>query len=138
MEHRFYIPWVHIYNTNKEDLINGTQCNERNRILYFTAATFAEIMVHFNEVEKKAWKKQTVNTFLSRLSQKGFLNIDKSGKRAIYIPSVSSKKFYENYAKEIVDDSYEGSLKNFICAFTKGHKLTGAEKEDLLAYIQTL
>ena len=103
-----------------------------------TPATFAEIMVHFNEVEKKAWKKQTVNTFLSRLSQKGFLNIDKSGKRAIYIPSVSSKKFYENYAKEIVDDSYEGSLKNFICAFTKGHKLTGAEKEYLLAYIQTL
>ena len=103
-----------------------------------TPATFAEIMVHFNEVEKKAWKKQTVNTFLSRLSQKGFLNIDKSGKRAIYIPSVSSKKFYENYAKEIVDDSYEGSLKNFICAFTEDHKLTGAEKEDLLAYIQTL
>ena len=103
-----------------------------------TPATFAEIMVHFNEVEKKAWKKQTVNTFLSRLSQKGFLNIDKSGKRAIYIPSVSSKKFYENYAKEIVDDSYEGSLKNFICAFTKGCKLTGTEKEDLLAYIQTL
>ena len=103
-----------------------------------TPATFAEIMVHFNEVEKKAWKKQTVNTFLSRLSQKGFLNIDKSGKRAIYIPSVSSKKFYENYAKEIVDDSYEGSLKNFICAFTKGRKLTDTEKEDLLAYIQTL
>ena len=103
-----------------------------------TPATFAEIMVHFNEVEKKAWKKQTVNTFLSRLSQKGFLNIDKSGKRAIYIPSVSSKKFYENYAKEIVDDSYEGSLKNFIRQPTKGRKLTGTEKEDLLAYIQTL
>ena len=41
-------------------------------------ATFSEIMVHFNEEEKKAWKKQTVNTFLSRLAQKGFLNIDKS------------------------------------------------------------
>lgn len=45
-----------------------------------TPATFSEIMVHFNEEEKKAWKKQTVNTFLSRLAQKGFLNIDKSGK----------------------------------------------------------
>ena len=41
-----------------------------------TPATFSEIMVHFNEEEKKAWKKQTVNTFLSRLAQKGFLNID--------------------------------------------------------------
>ena len=37
-------------------------------------------MVHFNEEEKKEWKKQTVNTFLSRLAQKGFLNVDKSGK----------------------------------------------------------
>ncbi len=103
-----------------------------------TPATFSEIMVHFNEEEKKAWKKQTVNTFLSRLSQKGFLNIDKSGKRAIYIPSVSSKKFYENYAKEIVDDSYQGSLQNFICAFTASHKINPSEKEALLAYIQSL
>ena len=46
-----------------------------------TPATFSEIMVHFNEEEKKAWKKQTVNTFLSRLAQKGFLNVDKSGNR---------------------------------------------------------
>ena len=50
-----------------------------------TPATFSEIMTHFNEEEKKEWKKQTVNTFLTRLAQKGFLNIDKSGKRAIYI-----------------------------------------------------
>lgn len=103
-----------------------------------TPATFSEIMVHFNEEEKKEWKKQTVNTFLSRLSQKGFLNIDKSGKRAIYIPAVTSKKFYENYAKQIVDDSYDGSLKNFICAFTANRKINTAEKEELLSYIQTL
>ena len=103
-----------------------------------TTATFSEIMVHFNEEEKKAWKKQTVNTFLSRLAQKGFLNIDKSGKRAIYIPSVTSKKFYENYAQEIVKDSYNGAIKDFIAAFTAGNKLSAAEKAELLSYIQTL
>ena len=83
-----------------------------------TPATFSEIMVHFNEEEKKAWKKQTVNTFLSRLAQKGFLNVDKSGKRAIY--------------------SYNGAIKDFIAAFTAGNKLSAAEKADLLSYIQTL
>lgn len=103
-----------------------------------TPATFSEIMVHFNEEEKKAWKKQTVNTFLSCLAQKGFLNVDKSGKRAIYIPSVTSKKFYENYAQEIVRDSYNGAIKDFIAAFTAGHKLSAAEKAELLSYIQTL
>ena len=86
-----------------------------------TPATFSEIMVHFNEEE-----------------QKGFLNIDKSGKRAIYIPSVTSKKFYENYAQEIVKDSYNGAIKDFIAAFTAGNKLSAAEKAELLSYIQTL
>ena len=83
-----------------------------------TPATFSEIMVHFNEEEKKAWKKQTVNTFLSRLAQKGFL--------------------YENYAQEIVKDSYNGAIKDFIAAFTAGNKLSAAEKAELLSYIQTL
>ena len=103
-----------------------------------TPATFSEIMTHFNEEEKKEWKKQTVNTFLTRLAQKGFLNIDKSGKRAIYIPSVSRKKYYEDYAQQIIEDSYEGSLKNFVCAFTENHKLTSNEKEELLTYIHSL
>lgn len=103
-----------------------------------TPATFSEIMTHFNEEEKKEWKKQTVNTFLTRLAQKGFLNIDKSGKRAIYIPSVSRKKYYEDYAQQIIEDSYEGSLKNFIYAFTENHKLTSNEKEELLTYIHSL
>ena len=67
-----------------------------------------------------------------------FLNIDKSGKRAIYIPSVTSKKFYENYAQEIVKDSYNGAIKDFIAAFTAGNKLSAAEKAELLSYIQTL
>ena len=56
------------------------------------------------------------------------MNIDKSGKRAIYIPSVTSKKFYENYAQEIVKDSYNGAIKDFIAAFTAGNKLSAAEK----------
>lgn len=103
-----------------------------------TPATFSEIMTHFNEEEKKEWKKQTVNTFLTHLAQKGFLNIDKSGKRAIYIPSVSKKKYYEDYAQQIIEDSYEGSLKNFICAFTENHKLTSNEKEELLTYVRSL
>ena len=103
-----------------------------------TPATFAEIMVHFCEVEKKPWKKQTVNTFLSRMSQKGFLNIDKTGKRAIYEPSVSSKKFYENYAVDIVNDSYNGSLKDFVYAFTTGRKMAAGEKEELISCIKSL
>ena len=101
-----------------------------------TPATFSEIMTHFNEEEKKEWKKQTVNTFLTRLSAKGFVNIDKSGKRAIYTPTVNLKEFYENYAKEVVDESYNGSILEFIRAYSAGHKLDEAEKLELASFIQ--
>ena len=46
--------------------------------------------------------------------------------------------FYENYAQEIVKDSYNGAIKDFIAAFTAGNKLSAAEKAELLSYIQTL
>ena len=69
-----------------------------------TPGTFSEIMNYFNNEANKEWKKQTVNTFLTRLAQKGFLNIDKSGKRAIYIPAVTKQKYFENYAQQIVDE----------------------------------
>ena len=44
----------------------------------------------------------------------------------------------EDYAQQIIEDSYEGSLKNFVCAFTENHKLTSNEKEELLTYIHSL
>lgn len=98
-------------------------------------ATFAEIMTHFSE-EGREWKKQTVNTFLTRLSAKGFVTIDKSGKRAIYTPTVNLKEFYENYAKEVVDESYNGSILEFIRAYSAGHKLDEAEKSELASFIK--
>ena len=56
-----------------------------------TPATFSEIMVHFNEEEKKAWKKQTVNTFLSRLAHKGGVTPVKGTAYFIIQDSISVK-----------------------------------------------
>lgn len=37
-----------------------------------TPGTFSEIMNYFNNEANKEWKKQTVNTFLTRLAQERF------------------------------------------------------------------
>lgn len=88
-----------------------------------TPTTFAEIMVHFTE-EGKTWKKQTVNTFLSRMIQKGYLKSDKTkGPRAVYSPVFTKKEFHEKYAKDIVEDYYDNSILEFVRAYTAGHKL---------------
>ena len=57
-----------------------------------TPATFAEIMVHFNEVEKKAWKKQTVNTEIEFHFEKAAPDFtDKSTKA--FVVHMNSKAF---------------------------------------------
>lgn len=103
-----------------------------------TPTTFAEIMIHFTE-EGKTWKKQTVNTFLSRMIQKGYLKSDKTkGPRAVYSPVFTKKEFHEKYAKDIVEDYYDNSILEFVRAYTAGHKLDDTEKTELSSYIQNL
>lgn len=64
-----------------------------------TPTTFAEILVHFTE-EGKTWKKQTVNTFLSRMIQKGYLKSIKQKVRELFIfQCLPKKNFMKNMQK---------------------------------------
>mgnify|MGYP000240895483 CR=1 FL=1 len=68
------------------------------------------------------------------------INIDSTNMQPRYWLMIAEtiEKYYEDYAQQIIEDSYEGSLKNFICAFTENHKLTSNEKEELLTYVRSL
>ena len=48
------------------------------------AKSFLEIMTFLNEEKGKEWKKQTVNTFIKRLSDKGLITADETEKNRIY------------------------------------------------------
>lgn len=100
--------------------------------------TFSEIMEYFNSCEKKEWKKQTLNTFLLRLTKKGYLITDKSAGRALYRPSISSERYYQQYANQILDKSFGSSLFSFVSAFTGNRTLSKDEKEELLEYLKGL
>ena len=64
-------------------------------------------MKYFNEEEDKNWKKQTLNTFLSRLIDKGLLERKKEETKAYYgaarqrqsLSSVRRKRFLKNVMK---------------------------------------
>lgn len=101
-------------------------------------ARFSEIMDYCNNVKGKDWKKQTINTFLTRLAQKGFITVDKRYTRALYSPTLTEEEYYQRQAQKMVEESYNGSIKNFLSAFTGNRKLTNKEKNELLDYIERL
>ena len=77
-----------------------------------------------NELE---WKKSTTYTVLRKLCDKGlFKNTD-----GIVTSVISKEKFYSAKSKQIVEDSYAGSLPAFIAAFISGKKLSSKEAEEI-------
>jgi len=84
------------------------------------------------EPEGIFWKRQTVNTFLSRLINKGLV-IQNSRK---YIYAYTEDEYKTLKAKEILNDDYGGSLVNFLTALSGNKEVTNDESEQLKKYLE--
>ncbi|MBP5192290.1 MAG: BlaI/MecI/CopY family transcriptional regulator [Eubacterium sp.] len=73
------------------------------------------------------WKKSTTYTVLRKLCDKGlFKNED-----GIVTSIISKEEFYSERSKQIVDESFEGSLPAFIAAFMSNKTLTSKEADEI-------
>ena len=73
------------------------------------------------------WKKSTTYTVLRKLCDKGlFQNTD-----GIVTSLISKDAFYSEKSKQIVEESYAGSLPAFVAAFVSNKKLTPKEVEEI-------
>jgi predicted transcriptional regulator len=73
------------------------------------------------------WKKPTTYTVLRKLCEKGlFKNED-----GVVSALVSKEAFYSAKSRQVVRDSYNGSLPAFIAAFISGKKLTDSEADEI-------
>lgn len=82
----------------------------------------------------KNWKRQTLNTILARLEEKGCV----SRPRAFVKASISKKDLLRLQTREILDNFYEGKLKNFCAALIGDARLEDDEVESLNAMIDEL
>ena len=90
-----------------------------------------EMLEYFNEVKKKEWKKQTLNTFLLRLAEKGLIEGKAQGVKKIYQAVYDIKEFEAKKAESILENNYGGSVRNFVMALTGGEKIDKAMADDL-------
>ena len=58
----------------------------------------------------------TLLTLLSRLQEKGFLRIEKAGRRSLYIPLVAQKDYQAAQSRRFVDQVFGGSISAFAAA----------------------
>lgn len=96
-------------------------------------AMYAEIV---DALEKKGmlWTKNTIITLLSRLVNKGFLNIHKIGRRNEYIAIVSEEQYQAAQAQSLIEKVYAGNAKGLVCTLIQEDLLSSEEYEELKAY----
>lgn len=80
-----------------------------------------------SEREGKGWKRQTLNTFLSRLEDKGLVRRD----NGMVAPIYSEEEYSAMQMKEVIDNLYGGKVSKMLAAFMNRNELSREEAEEL-------
>lgn len=73
------------------------------------------------------WASNTVNTYLSRLAEKGFVSVRREGKGNLYTPMVSREDYLAFDSRSVLSRLYGSSPRNFVAALAKG----GLDRKDV-------
>lgn len=82
------------------------------------------------------WAANTINTYLTRLADKGFVSVLRSGKSNLYTPLVS-REDYQAYDSRAVLSRLYGSPRNFLAALAR-EGLEHRDVEELRALLDQL
>lgn len=100
------------------------------------AKSFVEIMTFLTEKKGKDWKKQTVNTFIKRLSNKGLVTADETDRNRVYYAAVTDTEYERGKAKKLLSDFYGGSVYSFLSALTGGRGIDKKFADDLRMLVE--
>lgn len=92
--------------------------------------TISELIKIF-EAQGKEWKRQTVNTFLAHLIEKGL--VVKNGRKYIY--AYTKEEYNARVASELLNTLYGGSLKKFVAALSGSNTLKSEDIKALRDYL---
>ena len=101
---------------------------ENNQI---TTATILEKLPKDN-----SWKTTTVMTLVTRLIEKGILDVIKIGKLNHYSPKVTEEEYKEAQTNVFLDDMFNGSVKSFMATLFNGRKISKEDISDLKKWIK--
>ena len=84
------------------------------------------------EAEGKEWKRQTLNTFLARLEEKGLVKRENRMVSVVY----TRDEFNTMQMKEAINQMYDGKLSNFVAAFARENTISDEEAERLIDLLE--
>ncbi|MBL1223746.1 BlaI/MecI/CopY family transcriptional regulator [Enterococcus sp. BWR-S5] len=94
---------------------------------------FSEIV---DELHKKefTWKNNTILTFLSRLTDKNMLKVQKKGRKNEYMAVLTEQEYLKQETTDFVGKVYEGEVKGLIATLVENDLISSDEMQELKEY----
>lgn len=83
------------------------------------------------EVLDNGWKRTTILTFLSRLTEKKFLSVTKEGRINRYTALVSEEDYLSEQTKSFVQKVYGGNVQGLLSSLLKRDMLTEEDIDEI-------
>ena len=94
--------------------------------------TFREIMAVALNEWKKAWKVQTLSTYLANLQRMGMIEAERGATPYnAYYATCTKEQHIHNWTKKLVAECYDNSFSRFVAAFIGDGKLPEKDVEEL-------
>lgn len=81
------------------------------------------------------WKKTTVLNFLTRLCERGFLKIEKSGRTNIYTALISRDEYMRCAHKSLLKKFHQKSITDFVASLYDVSAITDNDLKELEEFI---
>lgn len=86
--------------------------------------------------KENSWKTTTVMTLISRLIEKGVLDVTKIGKLNHYSSKITEEEYKAIQTDNFLEDMHDGSVKNFIATLFNNKKINKEDISDLKKWLK--
>ena len=113
---------------------------EKKRLPEAELAVMRAIWTHDGEVARSDiesalsahhWTANTINTYLTRLCEKGYLSVRREGRGNLYTALVERETYLKYDSQETLARLYGGSVKRFVAALCAEKPLEQSEIDEL-------
>ena len=85
--------------------------------------------------EERQLSATTILSFLSRLQEKGFVDVYREGKTNVYKAVVPKEKYLQEESRSIWKRLYQNSVGNFMTALGSGEELSEEDLDELQEFL---
>lgn len=87
---------------------------------------------------KRDWKLSTLMTVLSRLVDKGFLELHKEGRSNFYTPTITEEAYRRSESKDVLEKLFGNNLKAMVSSLVGGKAVSKEDLSSLRAYLDEM